>query len=103
MASWMRARICWSPPDALGHPAIPAGPRYSTAARFDSIRERWPHEAWSIVVEFMNTPDERRCLDARVRLLNPEGPKDLLTSGSQFDLFEGARLVARGTVIGPEP
>ena len=49
------------------------------------------------------SPDVNGCLDARVRLLNSEGPLDLLTQGSQFDLFEGVRLVARGTVTGAEP
>ena len=103
MASSMRARICWVSPDEGGRSTIPPGPTYSTAARFERLRERWPHEAWSIVAEFLGSPDENGCLDARVRLLNPEGPADLLTVGSQFDLFEGARLVARGTVTEPEP
>lgn len=103
MPSWVRATICWMPPEAGGRTTPPLGPTYSTAARFDRLRERWPSEGWSIVAELVGPMDERRCVEARVRLLNPDGPEELLSPGSQFDLFEGAKRVGRATVTGPEP
>jgi hypothetical protein len=45
--------------------------------------------------------DEHRCVEARVRMLNPEGPDDLLNPGSHFDLFEGSNIVGRGVVTDP--
>ncbi len=103
MATWMRAKICWLSAEEGGRSAPPPGPTYSTAARFDRLREQWPHEAWSVVAEFLGAPDDHRCLVARVRLLSAEGSRELLHPGSGFDLFEGKKLVARCVVIGPEP
>jgi hypothetical protein len=97
-----KAKICWVPPEAGGRTSIPSGPTYSTVARFDRLRSAWPSEAWSIVAEFFGPPDDARCSIARIRLLSEEGPDDLLKSGERFDLFEGAKLVARGQIVGEE-
>lgn len=95
----VKSRVCWITKEAGGRESPPPGPRYSTAARFEEEKEKWPQEAWSLVLEFNISPDESRCIIADVHFLNPEGPTRLLHSGSVFDLFEGDRLVARGEVL----
>jgi hypothetical protein len=99
MDKTVKSRVCWVRKEAGGRESPPPGPRYSTAARFEEEKEKWPHEAWSLVLEFNSCPDESLCIIADVRFLNPEGPTRLLHSGSVFDLFEGHRLVARGEVL----
>lgn len=95
----VKSKICWVTKEDGGRESPPPGPRYSTAARFEEEKENWPHEAWSLVLEFSGPPDESLCVIADVHLLNPEGPTRLLHSGSVFELFEGHRLVARGEVL----
>ena len=95
----VKSKICWLTKEAGGRENPPPGPQYSTAARFAEEKENWPHEAWSLVLEFNGPPDESLCVIADVHLLNPEGPSRLLHSGSVFELFEGNRLVARGEVL----
>jgi len=99
--TWAMAKICWVSPEAGGRKTLPSGPRYSTVARFDRLRVS-PEEAWSIVAEFVGSIDEERCVLAQVRFLVPQAPHELLSAGSSFELFEGSRLVARGTVLGGE-
>ncbi|HZJ44469.1 MAG TPA: hypothetical protein VFD63_11915 [Pyrinomonadaceae bacterium] len=95
----VKAKVCWITKEAGGRESPPPGPRYSTAARFEEEKDKWPHEAWSLVLEFSGPPDESLCMIADVSLLNPEGPTRLLHPGSVFELFEGNRLVARGEVL----
>jgi hypothetical protein len=95
----MKSRICWLTKEAGGREEPPTGPRYSTVARFAERRDQWPHEAWSLVIEFIEAPDDSLCTVAMVGLLNPDGPTELLHHGSAFELFEGYRLVARGEIL----
>ena len=95
----VKSRICWVRKEAGGRESPPPGPRYSTAARFEEERDRWPEEAWSVVLEFTGSPDESLCVIADVSLLNPDGPARLLHPGSTFDLYEGYQLVATGEVL----
>jgi len=95
----MRSRVCWVTKAAGGRESPPPGPRYSTVARFEQEKDKWPHEAWSIVLDFSGSPDESLCMIADISLLNPNGPARLLQPGSVFELFEGYQLVARGEVL----
>lgn len=95
----VKSKICWVSKEAGGRNSPPPGPRYSTVARFEEIKDKWPQEAWSVVLEFTGPPDESLCMVAYVSLLNPAGPTNLLHPGSIFELFEGHRLVARGEVL----
>jgi hypothetical protein len=95
----VKARVCWVAKESGGRESPPPGPRYSTAARFEEEKDKWPHEAWSLVLEFSGPPDESHCVIADVRLLNPAGPAQLLRTGSVFELYEGRQLVARGEVL----
>jgi hypothetical protein len=95
----MKARICWIEKEAGGRENPPPGPRYSTVARFEEGKDKWTREAWSVVVEFHDPPDESLCMIADVSLLNPDGPTTLFHRGSRFELYEGRQVVARGTVL----
>ena len=95
----MKARVCWVKKEAGGRDTPPPGPRYSTVARFEEEKDKWTREAWSLVLEFYDPPDESLCMIADVSLLNPDGPTGLLHQGSVFELYEGRQVVARGEVL----
>jgi hypothetical protein len=95
----VKAKICWVKEEAGGRQSPPAGPRYVTVVRFDDEQDKWPSEAWSLVVDFHESPDESLCMTADVSFLAPEAPVELLRTGSTFQLFEGAKVVARGEVL----
>jgi hypothetical protein len=90
-----RARIRWLTKQEGGRESPPPGPQYSTVARFEALRDRWPKEAWSVVLR-IEGPDRN---DARIRPLVPDAPAELFSSGSRFDLFEGAKKVAEGEIL----
>lgn len=95
----VRARIQWVSPENGGRQSPPTDPRYSTVARFEDIKDKWPNEAWSIVAEFLEEMNSTRSVIVDLRFLVENGPKNLLYPGSKFDLFEGPRLVAKGEVL----
>ena len=95
----VRARICWLTPEAGGRATPPSGPSYSTVARFNGAEGDWKDDAWSIVLELCGPTDICLCTIADVRFLSPEGPSELLRSGTQFELLEGRRKVATGTIL----
>ena len=92
------AHIQWLRPSEGGRPQPPAGPIYTTVARFGGHENRWTENAWSLVVEFMAPPDENLRHLAKVRFLSDNGPADWLGEGATFELMEGPKTVARGTV-----
>lgn len=95
-----KARIRWLKPKEGGRPSPPQGPDYSTVARFESLADRWPNEAWSIVLHISEPAGAEGVMVADIRLLaEGDAPKELLSSGSRFDLFEGRRHVASGEVL----
>jgi hypothetical protein len=98
MSKKVRARITWVTAENGGRPTPPSGARYSTAARFDAIKDRWPAEAWSIVA---NLPEatEQWTMEVELRMLVDSAPEHLLDAGSSFDLFEGRTLVGQGVVL----
>lgn len=96
----MGARLQWLTASAGGRTSPPPGPTYSTVARFASLADKWPAEAWSIVLEIDRPADPCGVMTAGIRLLAGEAaPEGLLRPGARFDLFEGSRLVAHGEVI----
>lgn len=92
------ARVCWVPETEGGRKIPPTGHRYVTVARFEEDKT-WPDEAWSLVMDFSESPIDTRCVTADVHFLVPEAPAHLLTTGSKFELFEGRRCVARGEIL----
>ena len=99
MSNGVRARLRWLTAAEGGRQTPPPGPEYSTVARFEALRDRWPNEAWSVVVSLAATAPSQRVVEARVRMLVRDAPPELLTPGSRFDLFEGSRRVAEGEVL----
>ena len=93
-----QATLRWLSPDEGGRSEPPTGPSYSTVARFKEQRVDWTTEAWSLVVEFEVPPNDRQMV-ASVRFLVEDAPEELLHAGSEFELLEGTRLVAEGTVL----
>ena len=96
----MRAKIEWVRHEDGGRLAPPLGEGpspYSTVVRFAGSNEPWPPtEAWSLVVE--KIASDHYTWEADVRFLVDDAPAELLTSGRGFELFEGNRRVAIGTV-----
>lgn len=97
------ARIVWVPPDQGGRRSPPIGPRYSAPARFEAAWDAWPDEAWSLVLELISRPTESVDWIAEVRFLVEQAPQELLTDGARFDLYEGQKCVAHGTVLPSAP
>ena len=75
----VKAKVCWVKEEAGGRQSPPSGPRYVTVARFDEEKDKWPNEAWSLVVDFRDSPDESLCMIADVRFLMPEAPVEYCT------------------------
>jgi superfamily II DNA or RNA helicase len=97
--NWVRAKIKWRSPEEGGRSAPPPGPRYSTVARFVQQGSNWRENAWSLVLQFVEDPDQQGSHTANVKYLSDDGPQDWLTSGSRFELWEGSKVVASGEVI----
>lgn len=99
MNSRPKVVLRWIPPSDGGRQLLPSGPTYSTVSRFEHLAAIWPHEAWSLVIEFDETPRYDVETAAHARFLVPNGPPDLLRPGSRFELLEGERVVAIGRVV----
>jgi hypothetical protein len=99
MMEVVRAKLRWIPAAAGGR-KTPAKSPYSTVARFDESNADWPEVAWSIVAEFAEEDLGKSEMLATVRFLVAEASQELLHLGSQFQLFEGTRMMASGEVIG---
>lgn len=93
----VEANLKWRKREEGGRQSPPRGPRYSTVARFESRKDSWLKEAWSLVIEFIEQPDMELCHRVRVSFL-ADGPTELLQPGSSFELMEGYQSVATGIV-----
>lgn len=94
------ARIQWHKSLNAAHQPPHLGSTYSTVARFEALRELWPQEAWSVVIEVTTPLDSLGSMRANIRLLfEDRAPPGLLDAGSKFDLFEGQRCVASGEIV----
>lgn len=95
-----KVELSWISIEKGGKKNIPSGPKYSTVARFEDIKEKWPDEAWSIVLEEISSTEEPRKVNAEMYFLIEENaPISLFYPGSRFDLFEGRLNVANGIII----
>jgi len=99
MKKMVEAHLQWRKPGEAGRQSPPPGPTYSTVARFESQKESWLREAWSLVIEFAESPDASLSHRVRVSFL-ADGPEELLRPESVFELMEGNQSVAKGTVTG---
>ena len=92
------ARIRWLSSRDGGRTRPPIGPTYTTVARFAHQGDQWAKDAWSLVIEFLERPDQDLCHLAKVRFLAENSPSGWLEEGSEFELLEGPNVVARGTI-----
>jgi hypothetical protein len=94
------AIVEWLGPAEGGRQA-PPGPQYVAPAKILASPEKWDTEAWSLVVQRLDTFEDRenRWL-AKVFWLVPEAPESALTVGERFELHEGRKCVARVVVTG---
>jgi len=88
----------WLSDEDGGRQAVPSGPTYTTVAKLEALADRWPVEAWSVIIEWSKTSNEGLQTRGNMRFLVKGGPEHLLTPGTTFELYEGRRLVARGRV-----
>jgi hypothetical protein len=95
----VKAKITWIPVEKGGRKVPFTGITYSTVARFVEPSQRAGDGAWSVVIDFdiPVTPDSQTV--GAVRFLSTEAPHEILRPGAQFDLLEGARVVAHGEVL----
>jgi hypothetical protein len=97
-----KAIIEWISKDQGGREKPPLGvdiPPYSTVVRFAD--EPWPpvNGSWSLVV-IKNDQASAECRwVAEVHFLVNEAPHDSLRNGRVFELYEGNKCVARGTIM----
>jgi hypothetical protein len=89
-----RAHITWLPPDKGGRQTPPSGPRFSPTARFAAAKEDR-----SVVLELVSRPAGSADWIADIRFLFDDAPQDLLADGARFELYEGKRCVAHGTIL----
>jgi hypothetical protein len=102
MTDQVHAMIRWMPRERGGRTVPPTGPSYTTVARFEDDRDRWPDEAWSVVVEFIRPYGTGGdAVWAKVRFLADGAPAEWLVPGARFELCEGRRVVAKGVVLPP--
>lgn len=93
------ARLRWTRPSEGGREGPPSAPPYVTVSRFEQQRDTWEQEAWSLVVEWSDPPDDSWAHQVVVRFLVENAPEELLESGNHFELLEGKRVVAIGEVV----
>ena len=91
--------LYWLSREDGGRQTPPSGPTYAAVAKLEELADRWPAEAWSVVVEWGEPPNEECRMRAKMRFLVAGGPEHLLVPDSRFELYEGHRLVARGRVL----
>ncbi|MGH9626874.1 MAG: hypothetical protein ACRD7E_00700 [Bryobacteraceae bacterium] len=94
-----KARLRWLPADEGGRrTGLPKVKRYATIARFPDDGPEWPDGAWTVVIEFDQSPDEQGnpSIGAAHFLMN-SAPDDRLNG--VFELYEGLRKVADVEVL----
>ena len=97
----VKAHVRWLRSDEGGRRNPPSGEQYSTVARFeDQTDEEWKKNAWSLVVDFTDGPDDAGRQIVSVRFLSENGPIEWLSPSRSFALFEGGKKVAEGVVLG---
>jgi len=96
------ANLHWLTSEEGGFQHPPLGPVYTNLVSYEGqqIVHQQPREAF--VVEFLKTPGGDLSHPVRVSFLLNNGPADILQSGQRFELLDGTRVVARGTVISSE-
>lgn len=97
----MQATIYWRTPEEGGRRNLPLGegePPYATLVHLKGDEEPWPpKEAWSLVVRKTKQIDPFTW-HADVDFLVQAAPRGALISGKKFELYEGSKCVASGSI-----
>ncbi len=98
----MQAEIHWINKDEGGRSRPPAGvgsPPYSAEVRF--MDEPWPpmNASWSLVIEKRELESSEYDWIADVSYKMENAPHDSLRPGRTFELYEGNKCVASGTLM----
>lgn len=100
----MRAKIHWIKKEEGGRSKPPAGvgsPPYMTMVRFTDADEPWPPEiAWSLAIKKREAESSEYDWIADVSYKMENAPHESLRPGRMFELYEGNKCVASGTLIG---
>lgn len=79
---------------------LPQTLSYSTVAKFGEDLDSWQEDAWSIVLDFEESPETQGNPSVgTARFLVPSAPHERLVSARIFELFEGAEKVADVRVL----
>lgn len=95
----MQAYIRWLSKEEGGRSTAPLTLHHVIVSRFEGNAFAWPHEAWSLVIDFHTSPRTDKTVLADIHFLVPEAPVEMLYSGSPFELLDGNRVVAQGVVV----
>ena len=75
-------------------------PPYATVIRFRDIGESWPAmNAWSIIVEKVESQSSEYDWLANIRYLVQDAPHNELYPNREFELYEGSKCVATGVLL----
>lgn len=77
----------------------PTSGKYVTVARFFVEDDKWPEEAWSVILEFSKQGEEIDYTSGKAAFLVENAPVDWLKSGSVFEMFEGYKKTATVAVL----
>lgn len=96
MKKAVKARVCWLTREEGGRKAPPPGTRYCTLIFLKGAPAGCG--TWSADV-LCGDLDADLCGLVELSFLVPNAPHQYLRSGDEFELYEGATLVARGRVL----
>ena len=95
----MQAQVEWLKDAEGGRRQPPSGEGkipYSAVVRLS--QQPWPmSSAWSLAVEKIQATSPFSWI-ARVHFVAEEAPEDSLSEGTEFELYEGKKCVARGQI-----
>ncbi|HEV7280206.1 MAG TPA: hypothetical protein VGN57_08340 [Pirellulaceae bacterium] len=106
------AEIRWNAASDGGRERLPSGigePPYAPVVRLlDCDEQENDGTAWSLVVRKLEAGDDEAGENgdgeaewlAEIAFLVDAAPHETLTTGRRFELYEGARCVASGTILG---
>lgn len=97
MSTMVEVLVTWFSSKAM---MLPDTFRYSTVAKFEEDEGTWEKEAWSVVLEFTESPAKQgNPSRGKARFLVENAPEDRLVSGKVFEMYEGTKKVAEVTIL----
>jgi hypothetical protein len=73
---------------------------FITVAKFEEDQNDWEKEAWSVVLEFTESPDKQgNPSSGKARFLVETAPEGRLVRGRVFGMYEGREKVAEVEIL----